>query len=58
MASISGAKCSGDLLPPSPPAEKATASKDQAGQASTGDGAGGMHNELDIVDADQKWILN
>ena len=31
---------SGDLLPPSPPAEKATARQDQAGQASTGDGAG------------------
>ena len=30
---------SGDLLPPSPPAEKATARQDQAGQASTGDGA-------------------
>jgi hypothetical protein len=31
---------SGDLLPPSPPAEKATARKDQAGKASTGDGGG------------------
>jgi len=31
---------SGDLLPPSPPAEKATACQDKAGQASTGDGAG------------------
>src|SRR5262245_47585491 len=30
---------SGDLLPPSPPAEKAAASKDQAGQSSTGYGA-------------------
>ena len=30
----------GDLLPPSPPAEKATARQDQAGKASTGDGAG------------------
>ena len=29
-----------DLLPPSPPAEKATGSQDQAGQASTGDGCG------------------
>src|SRR5262249_8461722 len=28
------------FLPPSPPAEKATARQDQAGQASTGDGAG------------------
>jgi len=29
-----------DLLPPPPPAEKASASKDQAGKASTSDGAG------------------
>jgi hypothetical protein len=27
-------------LPPSPPAEKATAGQEQAGQSSTGDGAG------------------
>ena len=38
------ARCSGDLLPPSPPAEKATASKDQAGKASTSNGAG--HRKL------------
>jgi hypothetical protein len=31
---------SGALLPPSPPAEKATTSQDQAGKASTGDGTG------------------
>ena len=31
---------SGDLPPPSPPAEKATARQDQAGQSSTNDGAG------------------
>jgi len=31
---------SGDLLPPLPPAEKSTASDDQAGQSSTYDGAG------------------
>jgi hypothetical protein len=31
---------SGDLLPPSPPAEKATARQDQARQSSTDDGAG------------------
>ena len=30
----------GNLLPPSPPAEKATASEDQARKASTGDGTG------------------
>jgi hypothetical protein len=28
------------LVPPSPPAEKAAARQDQAGQASTGDGTG------------------
>jgi hypothetical protein len=28
------------LLPPSPPAEKATARHDQAGKASSGDGSG------------------
>jgi hypothetical protein len=33
---------SGALLPPSPPAEKATANNDQAGQASTCDGAGNI----------------
>jgi hypothetical protein len=44
---------SGDLLPPSPPAEKATARQDQAGQSSTGDGcqqdfglAGAAHRRL------------
>jgi hypothetical protein len=31
---------SGDLLPPSPPAEKATARQDQARKSSTGDGGG------------------
>ena len=31
---------SGDLLPPPPPGEKATARQDQAGKASTGDGRG------------------
>jgi hypothetical protein len=30
----------GNLLPPSPPAEKATACKDQAGQTCACDGAG------------------
>jgi len=32
---------SGDLPPPSPPAEKATTSQDQAGKASDGAGDGG-----------------
>src|SRR5690242_14686089 len=31
---------SGDLLPPSPPAEKATARQDQAGQSGTDNGTG------------------
>ena len=34
------AESSGAFLPPSPPAEKATARQDQAGQASTHDGTG------------------
>src|SRR5262245_16218868 len=34
---------SGNLLPPSPPAEKATASQDQAGKSGTGDGRGHVH---------------
>jgi hypothetical protein len=34
------ARCSGDLPPPSPPAEKTTARQDQAGKSGTGDGAG------------------
>jgi len=34
---------SGDLLPPSPPAEKATARQDQAEQTSTDDGAWNRH---------------
>src|SRR5262249_10333421 len=45
---------SGDLLPPSPPAEKATAREDQAGQASTGDGAGdgvGPKRQIDVKDS-------
>ena len=33
---------SGDLPPPSPPAEKATTRQDQAGETSTGDGAGNV----------------
>ena len=45
------ARVSGRLLPPSPPAEKATTCQDQARKASTGDGAGnrgysGCSNEL------------
>src|SRR3981189_815039 len=37
------AESSGGLPPPSPPAEKATARQDQAGQSSTGDGGGHAH---------------
>src|SRR5262249_47417818 len=33
---------SGDLLPPSPPAEKSAARQDQAGKAGTNDGAGNI----------------
>src|SRR5262249_1254392 len=40
ITSITWARCLGDLLPPSPPAEKTTARQHQAGQAGTGDGAG------------------
>ena len=32
------ARCSGDLLPPSPPAEKAAASRDQTWQSRADDG--------------------
>ena len=41
---------SGDLLPPSPPAEKATARQDQAGEASANNGGrnGGGGNERDV----------
>jgi hypothetical protein len=35
------------MLQPSPPAEKATARQDQAGQASTSDGGG--HYEAEII---------
>jgi hypothetical protein len=42
------ADASGDLLPPSPPAEKATARQDQAGQSGTGDGAGDGSNRVNI----------
>ena len=37
------AGCSGELLPPSPPAENATAREDEAGQASTSDGTGNTY---------------
>jgi ATP dependent DNA ligase domain len=37
---LSAPRCSGALLPPSPPAEQATARQDQAGKARLGDGAG------------------
>ena len=37
-------RCSGDLLPSSPPAEQATARKDQTWQSSTGDGTGHCGN--------------
>src|SRR5262245_56418746 len=37
---LAAAGSSGDLPPPSPPADQATARQDQAGQTSTGDGTG------------------
>jgi hypothetical protein len=46
-AVICWAECSGDFLTPSPPAEKATARQAQAGQASTGDGAGDTNDGRD-----------
>jgi hypothetical protein len=39
FASFLVARVSGNLLPPSPPAEKATARQDKAGQAGTDDRA-------------------
>src|SRR5262245_57043706 len=45
------------LLPPSPPAEKATACQDQAGKASTDDGAGNWNSTFDgnVVDRYVRW---
>src|SRR5215467_15270338 len=40
MIVLGRAESSGDLPPPSPPAEQATASEDQTGQSCTGDGTG------------------
>ena len=40
LAVVGAAGSSGGLLPPSPPAEKATTRQDQAGKASTSDGTG------------------
>ena len=43
------ARCLGDLLPPSPPGEKATARQDQAGQSGADDGAGNVAHARDSV---------
>src|SRR5215831_7848162 len=48
------AGCSGDLPPPSPPAEEATARQDQAGQSRTGDGAGDCGCRSDVKLGDRK----
>ena len=48
------ARCLGNLLRPSPPAEKATASKDQAGQASTGHWAGNRRRVCD--EQRPRWV--
>src|SRR6266478_1590149 len=45
---------SGDLLPPSPPAEKATTSQDQAGQPGTGDRTGNLHSWVALL---ARWRL-
>jgi hypothetical protein len=42
-------ECSGDLLPPSRPAEKTTAREDQARKASTSDGGGDTTGDCRIV---------
>ena len=41
--------CRCDFLPPSPPAEKTTARRNQAGQASTGNGAWNATYEAKII---------
>jgi hypothetical protein len=46
---IAPAGNSGDLLPSSPPAEKASAREDQAGKASTDDGGGHRAYEAEII---------
>src|SRR5262249_21134024 len=43
---------SGHLLPPSPPAEKATARQDQTRQSSTCDGGGNYHPSASQVSTD------
>ena len=53
---------SGDLLPPSPPAEKAAAREDQARKSSTGDGGGNkiysgkqpVHLAVDTIGEEQR----
>src|SRR5262249_1465723 len=45
-------KCSGDLLPPSPPGDETAACQDQAGQSSTGDGTGNYRG----IDGGQKYV--
>src|SRR5262245_2096185 len=44
-------KRSGDLLPPSPPAEKATARQDQTGKSCTGDGTGNKNRRQPCIGA-------
>jgi len=48
--------CSSSPLPPSPPAEKATASKDQTGKASADNGTGNpeIKKYLDFIDRRSK----
>ena len=48
-------------MPPSPPAEQATASQDQAGQACTSDGTGDRYRKSEIIEglflSVRKYIL-
>src|SRR5262245_11716461 len=50
------ASCSGDL-PPSPPAEQATARQDQAWKSSTGDGAGNGRHAVAVVGSGGRNII-
>jgi len=48
-AELMGMHVSGAFLPPSPPAEKASAREDQAGKSSTDDGCGDTTGDRRIV---------
>jgi len=48
---------SGVLLPPSPPAETTTTCQDQAGRASTGDGAGDGRGSSTTVECEARSVV-